>query len=235
MKKWTLFLAALAALLIGTTPAMALPYLQLGISGGIYDNSTQTVTATSPSFTLYALVDTTSTSYVAGSTYYISAAVAPQLTAGGADLGSFTWDSISFDATQDMVYGTAPIEGVNKCFDLPGHGIFPTYFTEFSFMLNPADTAAEYNVQNNPDGFSIDPNGMLRYAAFDLDVSGLLPDYALHFDLYTVNGDGIIDKFAPFSHDAQSASVPEPASLLLLGTGLIGLAALGRKRFKINR
>jgi hypothetical protein len=36
-------------------------------------------------------------------------------------------------------------------------------------------------------------------------------------------------EFAPFSHDAQSNGVPEPATLLLLGSGLLGLIGFKRK------
>ena len=34
----------------------------------------------------------------------------------------------------------------------------------------------------------------------------------------------------PFSHDGASA-IPEPATLFLLGAGLIGLGAFGRRKF----
>jgi len=49
-----------------------------------------------------------------------------------------------------------------------------------------------------------------------------------------VGNDIDINSFAPFSHDAQSNghSVPEPSALLLLGSGLLGLALYNRRRFK---
>lgn len=229
MKKITLLV--ILAFIIGTSPALALPYLQLDISDGEYDTTTETVVAISPVFTLYALVDSESTMFAQGETYYISAAVAPQVSEE-ANLGSFDFNGTTVAVTDDMIYGTAPIDEVSKNLDLPNHGIFPTYFTEFSFTLDPVNRASAYNVQDTPGGFQADSEGSLYYAAFALDVSGLDPQYAIHFDLYTKNADGSINKFAPFSHDAQSAPVPEPATMLLLGTGLIGLAGIGRNKLK---
>jgi hypothetical protein len=54
----------------------------------------------------------------------------------------------------------------------------------------------------------------------------------IHFDAFdhiVGANDNLRYVFAPFSHDAETNKVPEPSSLLLLGSGLLGLAFWGRK------
>ncbi len=242
-RKWGVSAVLFAALVFGNRDALAIPTLQLDISGGVYDTVTETIVGTSDPFTLYAILTpqnnftTSQINALLTQTYYISVALTPQTAPPGGSFGSFTFDGTTVDATSEMTYGVPPLES-NVAFDpgdLATHSVFETYFSEFAFTFDPSDTVLSYNTAETPGGPTAGTGSYV--AAFDVDSRLLASGYDLHFDLYSsvVKQGGDIDRnqFAPFSHDAECcAQVPEPTSGLLLGSGL---AALGFFRKKLLR
>lgn len=234
---------ALTLVLFRPVEVHALPTLQLDIANGVYDPLSKTIVSTADQFTLYAYLLPGNAKATITDTYYISAAlVATNGGAMGPGLGSFSFNGVQKNVTSDMVFGVPPLE-VNLAFDsgdLSKHGIFPTYFNEFSFRFNSNNKTARYNTKDravNGNPINIAPNpvgGNMYYAAFTVDTTLLAPGYAIHFDLYNEKvkcGDTDIKLFAPFSHDAQSrAKVPEPNTVMLIGAGFAGLWLYGRKR-----
>lgn len=238
LKKFCITLVfVLGLILFSSTQGLAVPTLQLDIAGGAYDKSTQTIVAAGNSFTLYAYLSPNFCNTLTD-TYFISAAISPKVDKAGADIGSFNFNGATINATGDMTYGVPPLEDIVKLQgwdsgDLPKHGIFPTYFSEFEFQFSDANQIGTYNTQDRAiSGGSIPTSGTgMYYVAFTIDTSLLDPNYVLHFDLYNTKLKGLdvdVTQFAPFSHDAQSAAVPEPSTVLLLGSGLIGLWASRR-------
>lgn len=210
----------------------ALPTLQLDVVNGTYDPFTQTTVATSPNFTLRALLQGQN---LLSGTYFVSAAIEPTLgeLPQVPDFGTVKVDGVSYSSSANAAswfWGSPPLDVDDEnAGNIAPHNVFPTYYLEFEFQFSALNTVAAYNTQDDAAA-----PGVLYYHDFDVSVLGLLPNYALHFDLYDLKlkrGDLVLGKFAPFSHDAESGptgpdiEVPDGgATLLLLGCGLLGAA-----------
>jgi len=235
------FLAVAAMLLISPIKSFAIPTLQLDIAGGTYDPYSETIVASDYQFTLYALIIPDAGNMLSD-TYYISAALSPQVNSSSS-LGSFIFNGTTVNATSDMDYGTPPVEAnlAAQPGDLQKHGVFPTYFKEFGFQFSSANRINSYNTADRATaGTAIDltpaSSGDMYYAAFTVDTALLDPEYNVHFDLYNTATDGsnvYVTQFAPFSHDAESYHVPEPSTLVLLGSSMIGFAVI-RRKFRVR-
>lgn len=209
-------LALLACSVAGAGTAQAVPVLQLDIAGGHYDTLTQTIVASGSPFVLTAVLTPgpTDTAALLNQWFYVSAAISPATGPSGPNLGSIAFAGNTVNVTQDMTYGTPPIELYTSLQgsdpgDLPKHGIFPTYFSEFAFRFTagPAlpppptsltgdtvvipssnvttGTTTSYNTADSPGGLTPNASGPSYYASFQVDTSLLDNLNVLHFDLYS--------------------------------------------------
>lgn len=225
-------LLTLAVILCSASAAFAVPDLQLFIAGANYDHVTDTWVTNSNSFDLYVVSANHEHEDV-----IVSLALGQMDDPNGVDV-NFNGEVIS---NTDWTYGYAPLDNYanqwNGGEDLPRHSIFPTNYVE----MNTGDYEFEQRVGNvmpNRYGNYWDPSTDHGYTSawgevksFHIELGGVFSQ--IHFDAYTLNEDGTIHEFAPFSHDASALStVPEPASIFLFGTGLIGVGAISLSRKK---
>ncbi len=209
--------------------ANAVPDIQLFIEGATYDWGTETWVSSSSSINLYVI-----SANDAKTDIIVCMALGPGDDPSGI-LVDFQGTIVNPD---DWVYGYAPIDNEYENWDggedLPQHGIYPAYFAEVHTGAYDLSQIVG-DVQPDENGDYWDPstgNGIAnkpgQYKVFSVDVTG--PFTYVHFDAYTLNLDGTVDKFAPFSHDASI--IPEPGTVMLMGSGLLGLGLSAIRRRK---
>jgi len=114
----------------------------------------------------------------------------------------------SFPETDYLPYYGGGSHGIYE----PHDGVFAVYQTDIDLMM---DTLHSPSVSGALPG---------SFTSFEISWEGFTQ---VHFDAFSVNG-----YWNPPSHDVTGGVVPEPATALLLGVGLVCTAVAGRRVHK---
>ena len=126
--------------------------------------------------------------------------------------------------SSDYGFGSGyALDGNDK--QLPGGGIFPSDFYEYFIAdFSPQETVYNYILT---DGLPDTALGQIK--KFHISVTGYDTVDIIAYDHYVKSNNNFQFVKTPYSHDGGMTPVPEPMSMLLLGSGLIGLAGVARK------
>lgn len=235
-----LALITLVILSLGTS-AWAVPNLQIYIPGAEYDTATETWIIYSYDYDLW----------VVGANLNIYdvkfAAAVPTDQDGTIDV---TWlkgqliddggnvvkepyysetldEAIDYSADPYISFCPDGIPIMGDGAELPPHGVFPTSYYEYLI----GDFGTGETVQNYIPGDEWGDLAEGETKKFHISADGYTWVDIVAYDHYIQANHKTHCIFSPFSHDGGSG-VPEPATMLLVGTGLISLGCVARRKCK---
>jgi len=248
MKRWAGIALAAAGLVLGSSlQSLAVPNLQLFIPGAEYIDETWVINSYD-----YEL-------WIIGAEREVSdvkfAAAVPEgedgtievtwldpsaADYGGGGVGSVLMNEangMEYEAYRDTYAGDSDPDPSTYAFgtgiprtgdgdEVPRGGVFPSDFYEYFI----GDFGLGETVQNYIPGPESGDTTDGEIKKFYISVSGYSAVDIIAYNHVVLGKNKIKYVKTPYSHDGASAPVPEPGTMLLLGTGLAGLAAAHRRK-----